>query len=362
MRIAFFINTPAQAHTWRHIIEQLITDGHQVEILARDYDSAPVLLDKYGFDYKLYITPSKYNYLRGLQIIPHVWHGYRLAKQFNPQIIVGFGTIDVLTSFLLGRPCLIFIDNEPVTVQNYINKLLSSIVITPDCFMGDFGNKHIRLAGYKELAYLHPNHYQPDPSIIGELGLNKDEKYVILRFNGFDAAHDIGRHGFSLDDKYSLVKGLEKYARVFISSEKDLPDDLSKYKLPLSFERIHDALYYASLLVCDTGTMATEAAILGTPAVTCFSMVNLFGNFNELEQTYGLIYTYREPDKAIKKAGELIQKPNLKEEWQHKREILLKDKIDVTAFMVWFIENYPQSLNKMKNNPNFQNTFLKINA
>lgn len=30
---------------------------------------------------------------------------------------------------------------------------------------------------------------------------------------------------------------------------------------------------------------------------------------------------------------------------------MLSDKIDVTAFMVWFIENYPKSAKIMKENP-----------
>ncbi|MHB1041645.1 MAG: DUF354 domain-containing protein [Eubacteriales bacterium] len=357
MRILIFINTPAQAHTWRYIIENLIKDGHQVKILARDYDSTPVLLDKYGFDYEIYIEPGKYRYLRSLQIFPHVWHGYWLAIRFKPQIIIGFGIIEALTSFFLRRPCLIFTDSEPMPVQNYLNKLFTNAILTPDCFNGDFGNKHVRLSGYKELAYLHPNYFQPDPTILNELGLDNNEKYVILRFNAFDAVHDVGRHGFSLSDKYRLVQELEKYARVFICSEKELPGDLSAYNLPISFERIHHALYYAQLLVCDTGTMATEAAILGTTAVACFSSVNRFGNFIELEQRYGLIYNYREPDKALEKAFELIQKPGLREGWQHKREILLKDKIDITAFMVWFIENYPESCKGIKQNPEIQYSF-----
>ena len=50
----------------------------------------------------------------------------------------------------------------------------------------------------------------------------------------------------------------------------------------------------------------------------------------------------------------LIQKPNLKEEWKKKREKLLKDKIDVTAFMVWFIKNYPESFKGMKKNHEIQ--------
>ncbi|BAF58564.1 Uncharacterized protein conserved in archaea [Pelotomaculum thermopropionicum SI] len=359
MRIAFFINTPAQAHTWRYIIENLIEDGHQVKILARNYDSAPVLLDKYGFDYEIYIEPGRYRHLRSLQIIPHVWHGYRLAIRFKPHIIIGFGIIEALTSFFLKKPCLVFTDSEPVPLQNYLNKLFSSVVLTPDCFNGDFGNKHIRIPGYKELAYLHPNYFQPDPGILNELGLGDKEKYIILRFNAFDAVHDIGRRGFSLSDKYKLVRELEKYARVFIRSEKKLPIDLEAYNLPISFDHIHHALYYAQLLVTDTQTMTTEAAILGTPAVRCNNFIGPddMGNFIELEQKYGLIYNYREPDKAIEKAVELIQRPSLKEEWQQKREVLLKDKIDITAFMVWFIEIYPKSYKDIKQNPGLQYSF-----
>jgi hypothetical protein len=39
---------------------------------------------------------------------------------------------------------------------------------------------------------------------------------------------------------------------------------------------------------------------------------------------------------------------------------MLADKIDVTAFMVWFIENYPLSKNQMKEDPAIQNQFKKL--
>ena len=48
-------------------------------------------------------------------------------------------------------------------------------------------------------------------------------------------------------------------------------------------------------------------------------------------------------EKSIQKGIELLQQPNLKKEWKDKRERMLADKIDVTAFLVWFVENYPGS-------------------
>jgi phenylacetate-CoA ligase len=46
-----------------------------------------------------------------------------------------------------------------------------------------------------------------------------------------------------------------------------------------------------------------------------------------------------------------------KKSYLSKREKLLEDKIDVTAFMVWFIENYPKSVIKMKENLGIQYKF-----
>ena len=48
---------------------------------------------------------------------------------------------------------------------------------------------------------------------------------------------------------------------------------------------------------------------------------------------------------------------NIKEEWQRRRQKMLSEKIDVTAFMVWFIENYPESVRVMKETPEYQYRF-----
>ena len=57
------------------------------------------------------------------------------------------------------------------------------------------------------------------------------------------------------------------------------------------------------------------------------------------------------------KIESLLSMPDLKDNWQAKRQVMLKDKIDVTAFYVWFIENYPKSVNILKENPEYQNRF-----
>jgi hypothetical protein len=60
---------------------------------------------------------------------------------------------------------------------------------------------------------------------------------------------------------------------------------------------------------------------------------------------------------VLAEARRLLQNPKLKKEGKEKGEALVKDKIDVTAFMVWFIEHYPDSIDEIKNHPEIQQQF-----
>jgi len=349
MKYLFFINTPAQAYTWIPIIRELQSKGHEIRILARDYGSTLGLLKANGMKFDQF-KPITRKYTRIFEIFIHLWKGLKLSRGFRTTVVIGFGVDAAFTAALLRKPCIIFTDNEPTHVQNVMASWFASVIITPDCFQRDIGKKQLRINGYKEFAYLHPDVFKPDPSIISGLDINKTGKYVILRFNSFDAVHDIGRRGFTSGDQLTLVNELGKYARVFISPEGNLPKELESYRLPIDDNQIHHALYYAQLLVTDTQTMATEAAILGTPVVRCNNFVGShdMGNFIELEQKYDLIYCFNNSTKSINKAVELIKLPDLKETWGRKRQKLLNDKINLTRFMVGFIEDFPQSLKKCR--------------
>ena len=81
----------------------------------------------------------------------------------------------------------------------------------------------------------------------------------------------------------------------------------------------------------------------------------------EEEEKYGLVFNYTaclaDQEKSIQKALELFQRPNLKKEWKERSEKMLSDKIDLTAFIVWLIENYPESTIIMKKDPDYQYNF-----
>jgi len=184
--------------------------------------------------------------------------------------------------------------------------------------------------------------------------LEEADPFVLLRFVSWSAVHDRGEAGFSSEVKLKLVKELSKHIKVFISSENKLPEDLEQFKLPVSPEKLHDVLFYSNLYIGEGATTASECAMLGTPAIYVNSLSA--GTLEEQEKL-GLHFSFRNPDRVLEKALEILSNPKFKAENRNRRDNMLKQTIDVTAFMVWFVENYPNSVKIMRDNPQYQDRF-----
>lgn len=354
MRILFNIAHPAQVHLFKNVIWNLEKEGHECKITVINKDVSLRLLDAYGFNYKV-IGNSRYGlFSKALELIAIESRLYKISKVFKPDILVG-GSGNAYSAHvgkIIRRPSIIIEDSERGGIEHFLTDAFATVICTTSSFKKKLGTKQIIFNGYKELAYLHPNYFHPTEVVLNELGLTKGDNFVVLRFVEWNADHDIGHHG--IQNKIEFVEELGKYGRVLITSEGKLDPALEKYKVTISPEKLHDLLYYAQMLVGDSQTMTTEAAILGVPAIRCNSFVgnNDMSNFLELEQKYNLIFNYSDSEEALKKAIEIIKKPKFKEEWKKKRGRLLNEKIDVTTFITWFITNYPKSFKIMKENPN----------
>jgi predicted glycosyltransferase len=105
---------------------------------------------------------------------------------------------------------------------------------------------------------------------------------------------------------------------------------------------LHHLLYYATLFVGESATMASECAILGTPAIFVSSTTR--GYTNEQEYKYDLVYTFSDPvqgqAQALAKAEMILSDPDSKTKWRAKRDRMLAEKTDVTQFIVDITEKY----------------------
>ena len=348
MKILLSTAHPAQIHLFKNIILILEQKGHNIKIVTRNKDVSKDLLDAYNFRYTQISNANSGVLGLGVEMIERIVKILPIIRDFNPDIVLS--TMDpsvAIASKIMGKKYISLADTEHAKLLIKITYPFTDVVLTPSCFKSNIGKKQIRYNGYHELAYLHPNYFTPNPAVLNELGLTEEDTFIILRFVSWDAHHDFGHSG--IQDKVELVQKLEKYGRVLITSERKLDDGLEKYQIKVSPEKIHDLLYYASLYVGEGATMAAESAILGTPAIYVSSLVGTMGNFVELEEKYGLIFNYSSSDNVLDKAIELIQRSNLKQEWASKRKTLLKDKTDVTAFMIELIEHWPRSYEEIIN-------------
>jgi len=355
------IGHPKQVHFWTNIINNLTNNGHEIKIVAWDKDKTIELLNAYGFKYEIigknYIGLIKKAYgmfASELKLL-------KIANKFKPDLLVAGAPYLAHVSRLIGKPHISFTDTEHASLANCLSFPFSNVIFTPSCYREKIDpKKHVKFEGYMELAYLHPNYFKPDQSVLKDMSLDKEDKFIIVRLVSWDASHDRQSKGFTIDFIEKSIKSLEKYGRVYITSEKKLNSTLNKYKIPFPPEKLHSALYYASLYFGEGGATATEAALLGTPSVHFEAFLTKSGEVtdviqgqhigvrDELVNKYGIAYTFGNQDQALIKAEEILQEENIKEQMKEKLKQLLNDKVDVTDLISNFIENYPESFLKYK--------------
>ena len=311
MKILINLGHPAHVHLFKHLIWELENKGHEIKITARDKEILLYLLDSYGFDYT--VISTKGNGLLGLgkEMLIRDYRLFKIAKDFSPDIMMAL--LDPPTAHvgkLLKIPSIVFTDsNQATEIADLLAIPFSSTVLTLTSVRKSFGKKEVRVNSYKELAYLHPNWFKPDPAVLSHAGISKNEKYALLRFVSWTAYHDVGRKGLDLKSKQKIIEVLIDHGITpYISSESKLPLEFIEYSLPIPPEKLHDFLYYAKLFVGDSQTMTTEAACLGVPAIRCNSCVgdDDEGNFIELENKYNMIFNFSDPNEAFNKLNQLL--------------------------------------------------------
>lgn len=333
MRIAFFTNTPAHVHLYKHSIRLLRSDGHEALAFARDYECTRALLGYYDLPFIIYGSCSNSKTSLFTSLPRHFAGIARASRSFRPDVVFGMGSYSAVAGVVARSPTVLLLDSEPTTLDHRLSQPFVQAILTPAAFSKHLGPKHYQFQGFKECAYLHPDEFTPGRSVRTELGVGPDEQFAIVRFNAFGSHHDIGRSGFTLAQRRELVESIADHATVFISG--DSSEALTDYKnvssYPLHPGRIHDALYEAALLVADSQTMVTEAALLGTPTIRSNSFIGPddMGNFIELERR-GLVRNLNAFEDVLTSATELLTDPDVGIRWRARRDEYLSELVNLT--------------------------------
>lgn len=367
MKILFHLAHPAQYHMFKYVIRNLIQKGHSIKITINTKDILEQLLIADGIEYEN-ILPKRRKRNTKLSILLTLlkkdFKIFQIQLEGNYDLLVGTETALSHVGFLFRRPVLIM-DEDDISVVPEAARLsfpFATYIVSPvTCNLGKWSKKKIAYKGYQKTCYLHPSYFKPNEAIVNEV-LNRTERYFLIRVSDLSAYHDSDYNGFTEEIIRRIIGILGPIGRVLLSTEKKLPEDLNKYLFKTEVSNIHHFLFYADFLIADSQSMCVEAAILGTPSIRFSDFAGKIGVLEELEHNYGLTYGIKASEQELlyEKIEDLINFNDLRAVWQNKRQKMLAEKIDVTSFWTWLIENYPRSVSVLKENPDFQETFRKL--
>jgi len=284
----------------------------------------------------------------------------RYIRKRKPDLLIGTDWAITNVGRIFGIPSLVFNeDDTKATPENKIFYPLAKALLLPDCCdKGLWKNKRFSYAGYHELAYLHPNRFQFNSQLINRF-INFEKPYIIIRLVKLTASHDKGKKGLECNLLDRIIEISKKDHQVFISSEGKIIPQYEKYSFKFNPVLMHHFLAGAKLVIGDSQTMIAEAAVLGTPALRFNDFVGKLSYLEELEHKYELSYGFKtnEKEKLVLKIEEILNNNDVKKIWRSKLGKLYQEKIDVSSFFVWLIENYPESFRIMKDNPDYQYNF-----
>jgi len=336
-KILIDIGHPADVHFFKNLIWEMEKKGHEMLITARMKESTFQLLDYYGFDFIDLGVNKKGLLKKAIGLAQTDYKLLNISKKFKPDILTGFASPYIThVAKLIRKKSILFNDTEHASLNNRLSIPYSDCFVTPSSFRDDYGRKHIRFDGYKELAYLHPNWYKEEKDVLKELDIKKNEEYSIVRLVSWQASHDVGYKGAVREDIHRLIKTLEARGRVLLSSEY-YDKEFEEYYIKMHPAKIHTLMAHSAMCIGEGATMATESAVLGRPSFFISPLMGKLGYLEELEKKYGLLFSFGTIKSSLNKIEDIL-KGDFTEDWAQKRNRMLEEKIDVTSFMIKLFE------------------------
>lgn len=327
MKVLVDVCHPAHVHFFKNAIREWRDEGHAVVVTSRLKDVAVPLLDALGIAHEPLSTAGgglvRELFTRDAAMI-------RTVRRERPDVLVALGgTFAAHAGFLTRTPSVVFYDTECARLQNLITYPFATRVVVPRCYGAWLPPWSERYAGYHELAYLHPDRFTPDRTVALANGLDPARDTYLVRCVSWQANHDIGERGWSVATLREVTATLARTGRVLISSEGELPPDLQPHRYPGAPAALHHVLAHCRLLVGESATLASEAAVLGVPAI--YAAHTGRGYTDEQESRYGLVanITAITPEAIIPAMQRMLAET--KHAIEARRQRLLADTVDVVS-------------------------------
>ena len=281
MHVWIDVTNSPHALFFRPLIRILRERGAEVDVTAREYAQTLELLALHGIESTVVGHHGGASTLGKARVeVDRLRALHRFARGKGYDVALAHGSHDLtLTARRLGIPSATSFDYEYAWLQHQLGCRAATRVVVPDAIPPDrltrygVGSAKLRrYAGLKEDYYLAD--LEPDPSVLDELGVDRDRVVVVLR-----PPPDVSlyhRHANPLfpetlralgsrDDVHAVVLPRVDGQRDFVRG-LGLPSVI----VPEHAVDAQSLIAFADLVVSAGGTMNREAVSLGVPVYTVF--------------------------------------------------------------------------------------------
>lgn len=342
MKILIEINHPAHFHFLKHAIRIFQKKNYNLLIIVREKDIVRTLIKDFNIQNIYYFKKIDTFFKKVISILTITKDLFKIALKFKPDLFLGWNSIySGVVSKILRKPFILFEDNEYNWSQLVFRIPFATLILTNSTFPQNFGKRHIYYNSYEELAYLHPNRFKINKELKKKYHIPESKKLLVLRLIAWNSTHDHGHHGLfrSKKDIILFIKKLKDYGIVLLSVEGNNPVLLLNDR----FSRIDpndflDLLGLADIYIGEGGTIAAEAACLGTPAIYTSTLIRSY--IEELSNKYNLIYISTSKNEVLKKTEEYLFNEEIKNSVKINWRKMINEKIDLTQLIIYIVDKY----------------------
>lgn len=210
MKILVYLGHLAHFYNYKNSILNWKQRGHEVFILIKKKDVLEDLLKASQLPYQNILIEGRSDTKLGMfmGMVKRAFRLFTFCVKHRPDVLTGTSVENSYVGKLLNIPVININEDDAAVVPLYakLSYPLATAILTPTvCDNGKWNAKSTKYPSYHELAYLHPNNFTPDKSIVGKY-FSADKPYFLMRFAKLTAHHDNGIKGINTEKPPGLLR------------------------------------------------------------------------------------------------------------------------------------------------------------
>jgi predicted glycosyltransferase len=337
MRILFDICHPAHINLFKHTIHHLCSQQDSLIVTFLDRGKIGDIIRK---EFPPAVKFFKVGRHRGSFCsiifeanIARVFKMMGIMRKEKPGICLSAGSFTCgFAAKFCGVPNIQF-DDDPERKMNLLLERITADELYFPPVLRQAG-KIKTITALKEWAYLSPDTFSPDETILDKYNLVKKDYLFIREISNKSINYKNQKTNVIADIAYEI----KKHEAILSLEDKNTRDQYPEHWIVLDepVEDIHSLMYFSKMIISSGDSMAREGAILGVPSVYCGSRAM---KVNEILLKPGIMFWVKPENISLFISG-FYAKSRSREEQERIRNELSGKWIDINQFIYSRINHY----------------------